>query len=144
MHMVGALRVMRLSATATLPTRGSLEAAGLDLYSSQVTTIPARSRGAVKTDIAVEVPKGYYGRMAPRSGLAKNKGIDVGAGVVDSDYRGELQVILFNHGDEDFLINIGDRICQLLIIPVLMCEVEEATDLTSTVRGDQGFGSSGL
>jgi dUTP pyrophosphatase len=135
---------MRLNSLAKLPTRGSIEAAGLDLYSSQGTIIPSKSRGAVKTDIAVQIPQGYYGRLAPRSGLARNKGIDVGAGVVDSDYRGEVQVVLFNHGEEDFIVEVGDRICQLLVIPVLMLDVEDATHLEDTARGEQGFGSSGV
>lgn len=88
---------------ASLPTRGSALAAGYDLYSSETLTLPARGgRKVVQTGIRIKVPSGTYGRVAPRSGLAVKHGIDVGAGVVDEDYRGLLGVLLFNFGEEDF------------------------------------------
>ncbi|CAH8607900.1 unnamed protein product [Heterobilharzia americana] len=99
------LRFKKLSDQATPPTRGSAFAAGYDLYSAQDTTIPVGGRGLVKTDIQIELPDGCYGRVAPRSGLALKNGIDVGAGVIDQDYRGNLGVVLFNFGEQDFEVS---------------------------------------
>lgn len=97
----------------------------------------------VKTDIRVAVPLGCYGRVAPRSGLALKNSIDVGAGVIDADYRGNVGVILFNHSDEDFLISRGDRIAQL--IPEMIADTELIeTKLNSTERQEGGFGSTGV
>jgi dUTP pyrophosphatase len=106
------ISIQHLSSTATTPSRCSDGAAGFDLYSSHTCTVPARGKALVKTDIAVVIPPHLYGRIAPRSGLAWKNSIDVGAGVIDSDYRGNIGVILFNHSDTDFNINIGDRIAQ--------------------------------
>lgn len=96
------LLVKLLSDTAKAPTRGSSHAAGYDIYASKESTIAARSRALVDTDISIAVPSGTYGRVASRSGLAVKKGIDVGAGVIDEDYRGQVRVLLFNHSDEEF------------------------------------------
>lgn len=96
------LLIKLLSPSATLPTRGSPLAAGLDLYAAEAITLPARGRDLVSTQIAIAVPAGTYGRIAPRSGLAAKHGINVGAGVVDADYRGEVKVVLFNHNDTGF------------------------------------------
>lgn len=96
------LRVKFLSEKARLPTRGSPLAAGFDLYSAKDVVIPAQGRALVPTDISVAVPEGTYGRVAPRSGLAVKHGLDVGAGVVDADYRGPLGVVMFNLGKEDY------------------------------------------
>jgi len=96
------LQVKRLSKDAVVPQRGSKHAAGYDICSSEDCIVPARSRYCVKTDLAVAIPSGHYGRIAPRSGLALKHGIDVGAGVIDEDYRGSLGIILFNHSEEDF------------------------------------------
>lgn len=96
------LRVKKISENAVLPVRGSQGAAGYDLASAYECVIPARGKGLVKTDLSIAIPKGTYARVAPRSGLAWKHFIDVGAGVVDYDYRGNVGVILFNHGDADF------------------------------------------
>ena len=90
------------------------------------------------------MPHGTYGRIAPRSGLALKAGIDVGAGVVDSDYRGPLGVLLFNHSDSDFNITTGDRVAQLILERIAVAEVEETDELTDTDRGHGGFGSTGV
>lgn len=95
-------RVALISATAKVPTRGSALAAGYDLYASEDTVLKARGRGVVKTGVTMAIPEGYYGRVAPRSGLAVKHGIDTGAGVIDADYRGEVGVALFNHSDVDY------------------------------------------
>lgn len=137
------LAVKRLRPSATLPTRGSAEAAGLDLYNSDPVEIPAGGRALVKTGIAISLPPGYYGRVAPRSGLAVKNGIDVGAGVIDSDYRGEVGVLLFNFGSDVFRAEAGTRVAQLIVEPVMLVQPVEVSDLDDTQRGAGGFGSTG-
>jgi len=137
------LQVEKISPKATLPTRASLLSAGYDLSSAEETTIPAGCRGIVKTDLRIACPEGTYGRIAPRSGLAVKYFIDVGAGVVDADYRGNVGVVLFNFGEKDFKVEIGDRIAQLILEKICMVEVDEVDGLDDTSRGEGGFGSSG-
>jgi deoxyuridine 5'-triphosphate nucleotidohydrolase len=98
----------------------------------------------VDTDISIALPSGTYGRVAPRSGLAAKHSIHTGAGVIDADYRGPLKVILFNLGDEEFKVNEGDRIAQLILEEVRMAPALEVEDLDETVRGQGGFGSTGV
>lgn len=139
-----ALLVKRLSDKARLPQRCSPMAAGYDLCSAVECTIPAQGgRAVVATDLSLAIPSGHYGRVAPRSGLTVKQGIDVGAGVIDSDYRGPLGVVLFNHGAEPFVIREGDRIAQLILERISCPPVCEVTDLDSTERGAGGFGSTG-
>ncbi len=133
----------KLSENATLPTRGTKESIGLDLYSAHDLVINPGKYQLVKTGLALAVPAGYYGRIAARSGLAVKFGIDTLAGVVDSDYRGELGVVLINHGSQDFIINVGDRIAQLIIEAVAFLEPEWNNDLSDSARGQNGFGSTG-
>ena len=101
-------------------------------------------KGIVKTGISLACPPGTYGRIAPRSGLAVKKFIDVGAGVIDADYRGEVGVVLFNFGDEDFTVNVGDRVAQLVLEKICMADAVEVEELTETERGAGGFGSTGV
>ncbi|KAG9643358.1 dUTP diphosphatase, partial [Aureobasidium melanogenum] len=138
-----ALQIKLLSATARAPTRGSAFAAGYDLYASKSTTVPARGKVLADTDISIAVPADTYGRVAPRSGLAAKHSIDVGAGVIDADYRGPLKVLLFNLGETDFAINEGDRIAQLIIERIYTPEVLVVDQLPESVRGAGGFGSTG-
>mmetsp|Transcript_308 Transcript_308/g.538 ORF Transcript_308/g.538 Transcript_308/m.538 type:complete len:180 (+) Transcript_308:423-962(+) len=138
------LQVKKLSESAQLPTRGSPLSAGYDLYAAEASTIPAQGKGIVKTGIAVNCPEGTYGRVAPRSGLAWKNHIDVGAGVIDADYRGEVGVVLFNHSADEFKVNIGDRVAQLVLEKILMVPIEEVSELDSTKRGAGGFGSTGV
>jgi dUTP pyrophosphatase len=98
----------------------------------------------VKTDLSIAIPENTYARIAPRSGLALKHSIDVGAGVIDYDYRGPVGVILFNHSDTDFTINRGDRVAQLILERISMASVAEVQELSETVRGAGGFGSSGV
>jgi len=106
--------------------------------------IPARGKGLCPTDLAIALPAGVYGRVAPRSGLAWKNGIDVGAGVIDEDYRGNVGVILFNHSDSDFSVKVGDRVAQLILEKIAIVDVEETEgELPATVRGEGGFGSTG-
>ena len=141
--MFEALEFMRLDRAARLPTRASRLAAGLDLYSIERLTIPAGGRAAVRTGLAVAIPRGFYGRVAPRSGLAVRHGLDVLAGVIDADYRGELLCALVNHGAEPFEIEAGMRVAQLVIEAIATPEPVWSEELDRTERGAAGFGSTG-
>jgi dUTP pyrophosphatase len=138
------LRVKLLSEKARVPKRASALAAGYDLCSSVDIVIPAGERKLVPTDLAVEIPVGTYGRVAPRSGLSAKHFIDVGAGVVDADYRGPLMILLFNFGKEDFQIKEGDRIAQLVLERIYTPDVVVVDELDDTERGANGFGSTGI
>lgn len=137
------LRFAKLTDKAYAPMKGSKSAAGYDLRSAYEYVVPARGKELVKTDLQVEVPDGSYGRIAPRSGLAWKNSIDVGAGVIDADYRGNVGVILFNHGNEDFKVAPGDRIAQLVCEKIAYPELQELDSLDNTDRGEGGFGSTG-
>jgi dUTP pyrophosphatase len=125
------------------PTKGSVKAAGYDLKSAYDCTVPARGKALVDTGIKVQLPEGCYGRIAPRSGLAVKNFIDVGAGVVDEDYRGVIKVVLFNHSDSAFEVKSGDRIAQFICERIYYPDLEEVKELTETERGEGGFGSTG-
>uniref|UniRef100_A0A3P9BJ59 Deoxyuridine 5'-triphosphate nucleotidohydrolase n=1 Tax=Maylandia zebra TaxID=106582 RepID=A0A3P9BJ59_9CICH len=137
------LKFAKLSEHATTPTRGSAKAAGYDLYSAYNYSIPPMDKAIVKTDIQIAVPHGYYGRVAPRSGLAAKHFIDVGAGVVDEDYRGNVGVVLFNFGKETFEVKKGDRVAQLVCEKICYPDLVEQETLDETGRGAGGFGSTG-
>ncbi len=110
------IQIKKLSDKAKIPTQGSKYAAGYDLYAAEEVLVNTMGRKLVKTNISISIPEGYYGRIAPRSGLAYKNGIDVLAGVIDSDYRGDIGVILFNTDHNlDFEVNVGDRIAQIII-----------------------------
>eukprot|EP00455_Lapot_gusevi_P050339 TRINITY_DN727_c0_g1_i2.p1 TRINITY_DN727_c0_g1~~TRINITY_DN727_c0_g1_i2.p1 ORF type:complete len:189 (+),score=46.74 TRINITY_DN727_c0_g1_i2:40-606(+) len=138
------LFVKKLSESATIPTRGSAQAAGYDLSSAREVVIPARGKALVPTDLAIKVPEGTYGRIAPRSGLAWKHHLDIGAGVIDADYRGNVGVVLFNHSEVDFKVNVGDRVAQLILERIALAEVEEVSELDDTERGAGGYGSTGV
>jgi dUTP pyrophosphatase len=132
-----------LDPRAMLPTRGSATAAGLDLYSIEDITIAPRQRVLARTGLAVAVPIGFYGRIAPRSGLAVKNGLDVLAGVIDSDYRGEVCCALLNTGDDTIELAEGSRLCQLIIEQIITPTPTWASNLDETTRGEAGFGSTG-
>ena len=138
------LRVKKHSTNAKLPYRSSANAAGYDLYASDDVTIPANGKKLIPTDISLEVPLGFYGRVAPRSGLALNHHLDVGAGVIDPDYRGKLGVLIFNFSGKEYEVKTGNKIAQLLLEKIITPLVEEVDELESTERGEGGFGSTGL
>merc|ERR1711920_882892 len=138
------LQVKKLNKNAKLPLLGSVNAAGYDLHSLGASTVPARGKALVPTGLAFAIPVGNYGRIAPRSGLAAKHSIDVGAGVIDADYRGEVKVLLFNHSDTDFAIKEGDRIAQMIIEKYTPTDLVEMQELEETTRGDGGFGSTGV
>ena len=126
-----------------LPTRGSPHAAGLDLYSIEDVRLAPNERHLVRTGLAVAIPDGFYGRIAPRSGLATKKGIDVLAGVIDSDYRGEIQCLLYNAGQDVVELPAQTKICQLIVEKIIIPTAQWADDLPETKRGVGGFGSTG-
>jgi len=127
---------------AKTPTRGSTSAAGYDLYSTEEYILKPLERKLFKTGISLAIPKGLYGRIAPRSGLAYKDGIDVMAGVIDEDYRGDVGVILINLGSVDKTIVVGDKIAQIIFENYTAAAFEETDDLSNTNRSDGGFGST--
>eukprot|EP00448_Togula_jolla_P020109 CAMPEP_0170591830 /NCGR_PEP_ID=MMETSP0224-20130122/12610_1 /TAXON_ID=285029 /ORGANISM="Togula jolla, Strain CCCM 725" /LENGTH=176 /DNA_ID=CAMNT_0010915715 /DNA_START=30 /DNA_END=560 /DNA_ORIENTATION=+ len=140
------LKVFRLSEHAVIPARGSSGAAGYDLSAAHPVTIASRGKAIVPTDLSMAIPEGCYGRIAPRSSMAWKKHTDCGAGVVDSDYRGPVGVVLFNLGEEPVEIARGDRVAQLVLERIAtpaVIEVTDAKQLEATVRGAGGFGSTG-
>jgi dUTP pyrophosphatase len=134
----------KLDERAMLPTRGTDQAAALDLYSIEDMIIPAQGFGSVHTGLAVAIPAGFYGRIAGRSGLAAKHGIDTLGGVIDRDYRGELICILANHSNSDFEVKAGDRVAQFVIEAIITPEPVFADELSETIRGEKGFGSTNL
>ena len=128
-----------------LPAYATDGAAGMDVVSAEDVTIPPQGRHAVATGLALAIPPGYEIQVRPRSGLALKHGITVPntPGTIDSDYRGELKVILINHGAEPFAIRCGDRVAQLVLAPVTRAGWVEVEHLDETARGDGGFGSTG-
>ena len=136
----------KLHKDAQIPKRGSRFSAGVDLCSVEdIIRIKPNNRHVVKTGLAVRIPVDSYARIAPRSGLAVKNGIGVGAGVVDADYRGEIGIVLFNHGHEDFVVSKGDRIAQLIVEKIYsdLTIIEGDVQNNTTKRGSGGFGSTG-
>ena len=140
---LGLLSFKRLDPNAVLPTRGSLHAAGLDVYALESLTIPPGQRVLARTGLAVAIPEGYYGRLAPRSGLATKQGLDTLAGVIDADYRGEILCLLYNAGAETIIAAAQSKICQLIIEKIITPEAVWTEDISDTERGSGGFGSTG-
>jgi dUTP pyrophosphatase len=128
-----------------LPAYATAGAAGMDVVSAEDVTIAPGARHAVATGLALAIPQGYEIQVRPRSGLALKHGITVPntPGTIDSDYRGELKVILINHGAEPFAIARGDRVAQLVLAPVVHAAWDEVAELDATERGEGGFGSTG-
>jgi dUTP pyrophosphatase len=137
------LHFMRLDPRACLPARGSAHAAGLDLCSIEDVVLEPKQRAVVPTGLAVAIPEGYYGRVAPRSGLAIQKGLDVLAGVIDADYRGEIRCVLYNTGDEAIHLPAQSKICQLILETIITPAAAWADEISETERGSGGFGSTG-
>lgn len=133
----------KLDDGAKLPTRGSEHAAGYDLHSAEDLLLPPYSQVVVSTGLSVAIPEGHYGRIAPRSGLAVQYRINIQGGVIDQDYRGEVKVLMMNHGPAIVEIDKGQRIAQLILERISTPEAEWAEELPETTRGIAGFGSSG-
>ena len=142
------LRVKKLHPEAKLPTRGSEQAAGYDLYASfdgGRIEIPPHGTAKISTGLCIEIPDGYFGAVFARSGLASKEGLRPAncVGVCDSDYRGEYLVMLHNDTDEPRTVLSGDRIAQLVVLPYLSVTFTEVDELSETARGAGGFGSTG-
>jgi dUTP pyrophosphatase len=142
------VRVKRLNhgAGLALPAYATSGAAGMDICAAESLNLRAGKRHAVATGFAFAIPDGYEVQVRPRSGLALKHGITClnTPGTIDSDYRGEVKVILANLGEDDFMINKGDRIAQIVVAPVTQGQLVEVDDLDETVRGAGGFGSTGV
>ena len=144
---MSSIRVKKLHENAILPTYGSAEAAGADLYAclEQAVTVAPGETVWIPTGLAMEIPKGCAGLVYARSGLACKKGLAPAnkVGVIDSDYRGEIMVTLHNHSETTAFVEPGERIAQLAIVPFLKAEFEISDELSDTARGTGGFGSTG-
>ncbi len=140
-------RLSNLFADIPLPKYETEGSSGMDVRAAveNQVTIASGKVALVLTNLSVEIPIGYEIQVRPRSGLAAKYGIGVlnSPGTIDSDYRGEIKVILFNFGEKDFIITRGDRIAQLVIAEVILAEVKEVTDLNTSIRGEGGFGHTG-
>jgi dUTP pyrophosphatase len=139
---IESIQVLRVNPEAVLPTRAHPDDAGLDLYSLDDTLLPPGQGKVVKTGIALALPLRHVGMIADRSSLAK-KGIKTAGGIIDAGYRGEIQVVLWNLSGDPIQLKRGERIAQLLIIPIATPKVHEVIGLDDTSRGTKGFGSSG-
>ncbi len=141
------ISVKRLRDNAQLPTYGSADAAGADLYAclEEIVAIPSGASAFIPTGIALEIPRGYAGLVYARSGLASKRGLAPAnkVGVIDSDYRGEVMVVLHNHSAMEQTVSPGERIAQLVITPVVTPGFAEVAELSDTARGLGGFGSTG-
>lgn len=139
------VNVKKIRENAIMPSYGSDYAAGADLYACHTVTIEPGETAFVQTGIAMEVPAGYAGLIYARSGLACKKGLAPAnkVGVIDADYRGEIMVALHNHSKQAVTVETGERVAQIVITPYLTAVFEEAEELSETVRGEGGFGSTG-
>ena len=134
----------KLSPDAIIPTQGTPQAAGWDLYALEETTVRRNVSSMIRTGLAVAIPEGWEGQIRCRSSLGK-KGMIMpnGIGTIDSDYRGEVKILAINLGEEPIEITHGMRIAQMIIAPVIQAEFDEAETLDGTIRGTSGFGSTG-
>ena len=138
------VRIKKLNEDAIIPTVGSKQAAGYDLYACKSVIIKPNSTEAVELGLSIEIPEGYFGGVFARSGLASKEGLRPAncVGVIDSDYRGEMRVMIHNDSDCERIIEKGQRIAQLVIIPYLSVNLIEVEQLSDTERGNKGFGST--
>ena len=141
------VQIKKLDPSVKLPTYKTDGASGMDLmaFIKEPITVKPKTSELIPTGLSVAFSKNYEIQIRPRSGLAAKNNISVlnTPGTIDSDYRGELKVIIFNHGDENFIIENGDRIAQMVLTPVLKIELQETKTLAETIRGKGGFGSTG-
>ena len=139
--------IKKLNPAVQLPEYKTSGASGMDLtaFTEKPINVKSKTSSLVPTGLSVAFHKNYEIQIRPRSGLAAKNNITVlnTPGTIDSDYRGEIKVIIYNHGDYDFVINNGDRIAQMVLSPVIRMELEEVNELPQTIRGEGGFGSTG-
>jgi len=140
--------IKKLSKTAIIPKYETQGASGVDISANinEDLTLATNESILVPTGIAVSIPQGFEIQIRPRSGLAAKKGISVlnTPGTIDADYRGEIKVILINHGNEPFIVRNGDRIAQMVVCPIVQAKFEQVDELSDTERGSGGFGSTGV
>ena len=139
--------IKKLDPAVKIPIYKTSGASGMDLmaFTAEPINVKSKTSSLIPTGLSVAFSKDYEIQIRPRSGLAAKKNISVlnTPGTIDSDYRGEIKVIIYNHGNKDFPVNNGDRIAQMILTPVVKMELEEANDLPETLRGEGGFGSTG-
>lgn len=140
------LKIKKLNENAILPKYAHHNDSGMDLFAIENKEIKPATQELIKTGIAIELPKNTEAQIRPRSGLALKYGITVlnTPGTIDEGYRGEIGVILINHSQQTFLIETGMKIAQMIIMPIIRCEIEEVIELSITQRNDGGFGSTGI
>jgi dUTP pyrophosphatase len=139
------LKIKRLSPLAILPQYAHPSDAGLDLHAIEAITLPPGGSALIKTGLSIELPPNTEAQIRPRSGLALNHAVTVlnSPGTIDAGYRGEIGIILINHGPQSFSVAVGMRIAQMVIVPVIYADIEAVETLSATSRGDGGFGSTG-
>ena len=143
-HNIGVdIKIKLLSDLAKIPTQGTNFSAGYDLYAAEDVVVLRFGRKLIKTNVSMAIPMNHYGRIAPRSGLAYKNGIDVLAGVIDSDYRGDIGVILYNTDNNDFTVKVGDKIAQIIIESCSTANFVKTENLPATKRGEGGYGHTG-
>lgn len=133
---------VKLDPGAKLPTRAHTKDAGLDIYAAEDAIIRAGSRAVIETGVHVEIPEGYVGLLTSKSGLMSNHGLTC-SGTIDADYTGSIKAIMFNDDSQIYSVQAGDKITQLVIVPIITPELEIVDDLPETERGAAGFGSTG-
>lgn len=137
-----AIKFKKITNTAIMPSKERASDAGIDLYAAKTLKISANMREAVPTGYAVAIPKGYYGQIQERSGYSLKNTLVLKAGVIDSEYRGEIKVVFQNTGEYPVTIEAGEKIAQLIILPIPTIQIELVEELDETERGNKGFGSS--
>ncbi len=137
------VKIKRLNEKAVMPTKAHPTDAGFDLYVSGKVTIPANGRALIPTDIAMAIPDGYYGMVVGRSGNTIKRGLVGMTGIVDAGYRNGIGIMAFNMTDTDIIIEQGERAGQIVLTPILQCDLEDTDQLTETDRGTGGYGSTG-
>lgn len=143
----GSMKIIKLNKDAKIPTKGSKYAAGFDVYANEESTIPPFEKKLISLGIILQIPHGMYGRLASRSSLSLKHGIEVGAGVIDSDYRGEVKILLYNFSRKTYHVSKGDRIGQIIIECCNYPNIEvikSIDELEQTQRNHGGFGSTGI
>lgn len=143
-YSMSKVKIKKLDPKANVPTKSNPFDAGYDLYSIVDEIIKPHTRSIIKTGISMAIPANYVGLIWPRSGLAAKQGVDVLAGVIDSGYRGEICVVLQNHGEKNVNIKSGDRIAQILFQKIESFQLQQSETLDDSSRGDGGFGSTGV
>jgi dUTP pyrophosphatase len=138
------VRFKKLNEKAVMPTKAHATDAGFDLYASEAVTIPANGRAIIPTDIAMEIPQGYFGMAVGRSGNTIKRGLVGQTGIIDSGYRNGIGIMAFNFTSEDIAIAQGERAGQIVLMPILECELEQADSLNGSERGEGGYGSTGV